>query len=208
MQTIILVSGNPCSGKSTTVKSLHEYITNHGHTATMFLRDYRANNDMLTQNLCLSVYKWMNEKETEFLIIDSHMYTVFDRMDLMDTINRMTQGESENDVYVVSINIDRNNSFLIDINSTNGHVPYKKPMMQKLMHLYQQPVSSEGFDLCYYLSGKKYLDPSHMFEQLAKHLDSRFDELVDVTEEVAAETAEPEEEPVNLIPGVEMEQIQ
>lgn len=164
MYTIILVNGNPCTGKTTATRDIASYLEKNNRTVTTVLRN-SAGFDANMNVIQLSLYKWIKERDTEFLVIDSPAYSVFERADILDTLSAELDatGISADDLVVVSVNMSRPIAFCYQHNDDKDHRPYTKRSMLELLHAYQQPITAEGFDVIYRVTGNDHINPAHMF---------------------------------------------
>ena len=173
MFMIIMVNGAPCTGKTTTARTIHKFLQHeHGMNSTICERstsNYENNMNLLG----LVIYKWLHDSKKDqdnFLIIDSPAYNVFERKDIFDMINKEVDAGTidKEDLMIVSVTMSRSNYFPIEHNSDKGHRPYTKKLLQDLMRVYQQPITREGFDLIYRVAKDAYIQPWHLFDIITK----------------------------------------
>jgi len=166
MNTIFILSGYPCSGKTTISNDLAEYLRNHGRSVMQFARG-KSNWDANMEVLSLTLYKWFSEK-AEYLIIDAPAYTVFDRMDIFNVIKTELdrQGKEDQDILIISLNASRSMKFSFDHNQDPDHRPYTPKQMNSLINIYQQPIMAEGFDMVYRIDKNLRLNPEHLFTMI------------------------------------------
>ena len=159
---IFLMSGLPCSGKTTTGATLLKYIKDNGMTAvSISTSSTRGRREDLIHAICGDLYQAIVEKQASNIIVEGPFLNVYDREKLLKRIDAAYDVISENnkfDINVIAIQHNRSNRFIFEHNGTEDEPTYSDRAIIRATNIYQQAIRDEGFDFIYAVNGNRYVD--------------------------------------------------
>lgn len=172
---VVLMSGLPRSGKSTSRETFTKYLDAHEIDYLVIENtSHRARKDDAVQLIAAQLYQAVMERKSDTLIIEGPFMNVFDReviMEKLDDVMRLKDGLTAN---LIVIQHNRSNRFVFEHNKLgNDRTVYPDKMIVNALNSYQQPVREEGFNLIYNVNGNRYLDMPKLSGMLHK-LDANF----------------------------------
>lgn len=154
---VIFVSGGPCSGRTTTAKTIYDYVTENTDVNAVIVD--RGNSGRFNpEKVHYNIYRTVVEGTHDFVIIDGIAYDSYERAELMGTIKRAAEVAGVSKLYFVAVNCARSDGFMYHCNKEKGHRPYSSSQLRHALVKWQQPVASEGYGAivqvrdCQYLS--------------------------------------------------------
>lgn len=183
---LILTTGLPVTGKTTTANTLKDYFTENGYTCEIFGKtDGHTYN---RENIQLNIYRWVMEKTSDVAIIDGVLLNYFDRREIFDIIDQATEKDPDTEVHVVAIQHNRTTRFCREHNTDPGHFAYNSKTVNDLSNITQQPLKREGISIIYHVKYLAYLN----LPGFIKILNKTFNLDLPVPEEDDVETGDTE----------------
>lgn len=155
--TVIFITGGPCSGRSTTAKTLHDYLIKHMPDMQIALIGKQAGLRYSESDTALAVYRHVAEQTANIIIIDGVGHNVFSRRQLMDSINSAASIH-QIDVEYLAIEHRRTDGFMYSHNEDEGHRPYSNKRIREILTTTQQPVVNEGIASIYRVTKANYFN--------------------------------------------------
>ena len=177
--TIIMVSGIPRSGKTTSAETLHKFMTEELNLNTVLhsmKNRYGGNAHYDNMNITTSlVFQEIVTKKADYIIIDGQYMNYPERADFFDQIDQALDLVADVEVRYIAIQHDRSNYFMFTHNvnpETEKPVYFERSLLEQLNN-YQRPIKREGFDLVFNVTGDKYLNVD-LFSRCMSRLDDNF----------------------------------
>lgn len=180
--TIILMSGIPRSGRSTTADTLHKWMYKELGLSVIKYGTNVSSSGWNRQNIMNSVsYEVMqdiiNEKH-EYIIVDGNYMNYPERKEFMDAIHSIVNQRNKNaddfmEVVFVTIQHNRSNRFMFNANKDGDREIYRERTLLELLNTYQQPIKQEGFRLIFNVNGSHYINVE-LFSRCMSKFDENF----------------------------------
>lgn len=167
---LIMCTGGPVTGRSTTAKTLQEYFTSIdvesqicGKTESKYSLD----------SVKLDVYRWINQGSPEVMIIDGNSGSYFDRKEILDSVDDVAKMNNV-EYNVIAINHERSEKFMFAHNKDKGHHAYTEKRMYSLMRLVQQPIREENIDLIFRVKHNHNVDMHNLIALINKYIGTKY----------------------------------
>lgn len=201
MFTIILMSGNPCSGRSTAATAIYDYLKSHGLTTDTVSICHRKPGSAASQadHLEFTIYKTITKMKDfpgqKVIIIDGAEFSAYDRDATLEMLIRTFKdlNVSDNEVQYCAVHLARSNRFSFDHNEDAGHEAYTKKVLYNMLNIMQQPIYKEGFDAIYRQFSNNEINPE---EVIASFNMATGNIIVEIPKGKLVASAEPVAEPV------------
>lgn len=180
---VVLMSGLPRSGKTTSRETFTKYLEDNGINYYVIENtNRRTRKDDAVQLIAAQLYQAIMERKSDTLIIEGPFMNVFDReviLEKLDDVMGIKDGLTAN---LIVIQHNRSNRFVFEHNKLgNDRTAYPDKVIVTALNSYQQPVREEGFNLIYNVNGDRYLDMVKLSGMLHK-LDAEFPVLTEEEE--------------------------
>lgn len=174
--TIILMSGIPRSGRSTTADTLHKWMSNELGLSVVKYGTNVSSSGWNRQNIMNSVsYEVMLDiidEKHEYIIVDGNFMNYPERKEFMDTVHSVVN-QNNGDVVFVTIQHNRSNRFMFNANKDGDREIYRERTLLELLNTYQQPIKQEGFRLIFNVNGSHYINVE-LFSRCMSKFDDNF----------------------------------
>lgn len=177
----IMVTGTPLNAMNDTTKLLTDYFTSNGVSCECFRGSY--GNDLLS----LGVYKWLNERSSEVVILSGPLMNVPERAKVLTMINDYLEKHPGLTVNMCAVNLEYSVKYIMEHSNKNGNKKINENALRSKMFGYQQPIKDEGFEMVYHLFSGQQLDIDRFIPRLNKAFD--YDYPYNSTEESSAEAS-------------------
>lgn len=174
--TIILMSGIPRSGRSTTADTLHKWMSGELGLSVIKYGTNVSSSGWNRQNIMNSVsYEVMLDiidEKHEYIIVDGNFMNYPERKEFMDTVHSVVN-QNNGDVVFVTIQHNRSNRFMFNANKDGDREIYRERTLLELLNTYQQPIKQEGFRLIFNVNGSHYINVE-LFSRCMSKFDDNF----------------------------------
>lgn len=174
--TIILMSGIPRSGRSTTADTLHKWMSSELGLSVVKYGTNVSSSGWNRQNIMNSVsYEVMLDiidEKHEYIIVDGNFMNYPERKEFMDTVHSVVN-QNNGDVVFVTIQHNRSNRFMFNANKDGDREIYRERTLLELLNTYQQPIKQEGFRLIFNVNGSHYINVE-LFSRCMSKFDDNF----------------------------------
>ena len=174
--TIILMSGIPRSGRSTTADTLHKWMSSELGLSVVKYGTNVSSSGWNRQNIMNSVsYEVMLDiidEKHDYIIVDGNFMNYPERKEFMDTVHSVAN-QNDNDVVFVTIQHNRSNRFMFNANKDGDCEIYRERTLLELLNTYQQPIKQEGFRLIFNVNGSHYINVE-LFSRCMSKFDDNF----------------------------------
>lgn len=174
--TIILMSGIPRSGRSTTADTLHKWMSSELGLSVVKYGTNVSSSGWNRQNIMNSVsYEVMLDiidEKHEYIIVDGNFMNYPERKEFMDTVHSVVN-QNNGDVVFVTIQHNRSNRFMFNANKDGDREIYRERTLLELLNTYQQPIKQEGFRLIFNVNGSHYINVE-LFSRCMSKFDENF----------------------------------
>lgn len=198
MFTVILMSGNPCSGRSTAATAIYDYLKNHNVNVNIHHRT-SGSAESQAYYLEFATYKAITKMKENpgqnVLIIDGAEFSAYDRDATLEMLIRTFTDLliPSNAVRYCAVHLARSNRFSFDHNDDTGHTAYTKKVLYNMLNIMQQPIYKEGFDAIYRHFSNNEINPE---EVIASFNMATGNTIVEIPKGKLVASAEPVVEPV------------
>ena len=170
---VVLMSGLPRSGKSTSRETFTKYLEDNGINYHVIENtNRRTRKDDAVQLIAAQLYQAIMERKSDTLIIEGPFMNVFDREVILEKLD---------DVMGIKDGLTANLIVIQHNKLGNDRTAYPDKVIVTALNSYQQPVREEGFNLIYNVNGDRYLDMIKLSGMLHK-LDAEFPVLTEEEE--------------------------
>lgn len=157
---IVLMSGLPRSGKSTSRETFTKYLDGCDINYMVIENtNRRSRKDDAVQLIAAQLYQAIMERKSDTLIVEGPFMNVFDREVILEKLDDAMSIKNGLTTNLIVIQHNRSNRFVFEHNKLgNDRTAYPDKVIVNALNSYQQPIREEGFNLIYNVNGDRYLD--------------------------------------------------
>lgn len=180
--TIILMSGIPLSGRSTTAETLLKWMSGElGLDVIKYGTNVSTggwNRQSMMNSVSYEVMQDIIENKHDYIIVDGNFMNYPERQEFMTMVSsiadRCNEGADGNSLEIVFVTIqhNRSNRFMFNANKNGEREIYRERTLLELLNTYQQPIKQEGFRLIFNVNGNRYINVELFSRCMAKFDDN------------------------------------